>query len=121
MLLLFFLVIRKLPTLNQILTLTVISVWIVPLSHDYTLVHLYAPLLLMILLVLRLPPYQPVGRSIFVAFSCFAVLLSDLDFITFHGELYGGQVRCVVLAVLLGLSLKKELFTITTPSRLAQT
>lgn len=39
----YLLVIRKLPALNQLIAISIASVWILPLSHDYTLVNLYAP------------------------------------------------------------------------------
>ncbi len=110
LLLLFCLHLRKLPVLNQILAFTVSSVWLVPLSHDYTLVHLYAPLVLMALYALRLPSGQAPSRSLALAFYCLAILFSYLSFIKFHGALYGGQFRSLVLAALFLLSLRRDLF-----------
>ena len=42
--------IRKPPILNQVTALSVASVLLPPLSHDYTLMHLYAPWVMLVML-----------------------------------------------------------------------
>ena len=48
---LFFLRIRRLPWLNQLLYLTVCTLLLPPVSYEYTLVHLYVPALLLAVLL----------------------------------------------------------------------
>jgi hypothetical protein len=97
----YFLFVRKLPILNQLIAISIASVWIVPLSHDYTLVHLYAPCGALTLYSFD----SPTTRGLNAMFVCFGVLFASLTFVQFRTILYGGQVRCVALGILFALAL----------------
>ena len=97
----------KLPLANQILILSVLSVSIPPVSYDYTLVSLYAPLAILCILALRLPDDEQ--RILIPYFMLFAAILTPQSYIIFHGARYGAQVRVLCLLGLLVLALRKPL------------
>jgi hypothetical protein len=80
--------IRHLSGLSQLLALSVAAVWLWPLSHDYTLVELCAPLVALTLYAIASPNQRGMGAM----FCCF-----------------GGQVRCFALAMLFILILRNDL------------
>jgi hypothetical protein len=104
--LLYILRIRLLPVLNQVLVLTIIGILFTAASHDYTLLHLYAPWTMMVLLAIeaqRSGYGVPGLRSMFL---CMAFLLSPLSEFVAHDLLFGAQIKSVLLVVLLGLTLR---------------
>ena len=111
---LYLLRIRKMSSLSQLLLISVASVWLMPLSHDYTLVNLFIPCALLVLYALDRPDDLPTTRKSTVdyylagAFVCFGIIFSWLTFVH-HGSVhYGGQCRCLVLTVLFCLLLRKD-------------
>ena len=50
---LYFMRIRYLPVANQLLSLCILSILLPPTSHDYTLLHLYFPWAIMVILAIR--------------------------------------------------------------------
>ncbi len=107
-LLLFFLRIRKLPVTNQVLCLTIASILLPPTSFDYTLIHLYAPWVLLVFYVvarkqqkIAIKPFSALG----LIFLCFAVLFAPLTEIIYRGETVSGSIRSIVLTVLFALAL----------------
>lgn len=105
---LYFLRIRKLPVINQLLCLTIASILLPPTSFDYTLIHLYAPWVLLVLYTLdhagRLAP-RPVPRALLPVLLCLAVLFAPLTELIYRGETLGGPIRCCVLILLFAMAL----------------
>ena len=104
--------IRRLPWINQVLCLCVASVLMTPVSHDYTLIHLYVPWAMLTLFALDrwkrdggvgLPASIP---GLLAAMVCFAILFAPETEMIWSGLSYGGQVKALVLAVLLGVGLR---------------
>lgn len=96
--------IRHLPVVNQIVCLAAASVLFPPVSYEYTLLHLLAPLALLVLLVV-----DGEGRAVpgvGAALVCLALLLAPLPELIWHGELFEGQVKAVVLVVLFEIALR---------------
>jgi hypothetical protein len=75
---LFFTRIRKLPVVNQILCLSVAAILLPPTSYDYTLLHLYAPFVLLVFVLLEqtMKGSDKTLPGIPLAFALFAFLLS---------------------------------------------
>jgi hypothetical protein len=97
----------KLPLANQILILSVLSVSIPPVSYDYTLVSLYAPIAILCILALRLPDDKQ--RILIPYFMLYAAILTPQSYIIFHGARFGAQLRAICLLALLILALRKPL------------
>jgi hypothetical protein len=104
--LLFFTVIQRLPVFNQILCLTVATILLPPLSHDYTLLNLYIPWALLLVLCLRMARQQRHLPGLMGVFVCFAVLMSPETEFIHAGESYGGQIKAVTLVVLIALAMR---------------
>lgn len=92
--------IRKLPVINQVLALSTASVLLPPISHDYTLMHLYAPWAMLVLLSLSTP-----WRGMGIAFTCFALLFTPQSFLIIHSVRYAGEFKAIVLLLLLVVAL----------------
>ncbi len=100
---LYFVRIRKLPVINQLLCLTIASILLPPTSFDYTLLHLYAPWVLLLFYALRRYGQDGSGLAspaLWSTFICFAVLFAPLTEFIVRGESIGGLIRCVFLVVL---------------------
>lgn len=93
--------IRKLPLVNQILALSVVAVLLPVISHDYTLIHLYAPFAMLVLIGV-----SQWRKGLSAAFACFAVLFTTQDYLVHHDVRYGGQLKALTLIVLLIISLR---------------
>jgi hypothetical protein len=100
---LYFLRIRHLPQLNQIVCLCALSILLPPTSHDYTLIELYVPWGLMVLYALRTANIRP--RGLMLAFVCFAVAMSAESELIYKVG-YSGQLKAIALVVLLLTALK---------------
>ncbi len=100
---LYFLVIRKLPILNQLLALTICAVLLPPLSADYTLLELLLPFGLLCV-------YAVENRTTDLApiFAGFAILFAWETFLTLHFA-FDRPLRAVTLATLLVLILRTPL------------
>ena len=95
-LVLYFLRIRKLPLANQVVTLTVATILFPPVSFDYTLLHLYTPLCLTLILFWKADPPPTVRWTIVL----FALLLSPLTEFIHAGHTLEGQIKSVLLLAL---------------------
>ena len=119
--LIYFLRIRKLPFANQVLCLSIASVLLPPTSYDYTLLHLYIPWALLVLIALRKVNEQVPG--IRAAFLCFAVTMSIETELILHARSFGGQIKALALVGLFTLALRfpfsKEQEGFAIPSGLA--
>ncbi len=101
----FWIKIRKLPIINQILSLSIASILFPPTSFDYTLMHLYIPWSLLVLLSVQSRSEIVRSRGLSIAFVCFAILMSPESEFIHNGLRFGGQIKAVTLVLLLALSL----------------
>jgi hypothetical protein len=105
---LFFLWIRRLPFLNQVLSLCILSVLLMPTSHDYTLIQLYLPWGLLVLYTLRRAKEGRSVRDPIAAFVCFGFLFAGESEVILHGRSLTGQMKMIALAILLVIALTKR-------------
>jgi hypothetical protein len=105
-LVLYFTRIWKLPVVNQILILSILSITIPPVSFDYTLLSLYASLAILCVLALRGSPDQQIRLMPY--FLLYALLLTPETYAMINGIRFGGPLRALCLLALLLLSFKKE-------------
>jgi hypothetical protein len=99
--------IRKLPLANQVLCLTVASILLPPVSFDYTLIHLYAPLVLLLFATLDQPSecarqFKPGLRPALVLIAILLAPETELIFreITLEGQL---KACCLMILFFIGL------------------
>jgi hypothetical protein len=115
---LYFLRIRLLPLLNQILCLCIASILLPPTSHDYTLLHLYVPWGLMVLYALDRVRSGHSVRDLRAPFLCFAILFSaQSEFIYKSG--YSAQLKAITLIILFVIALKNPWESQLTPTPVA--
>ncbi len=95
---LYFLRIRKLPVVNQVICLTVACIVLPPVSLDYTLMHLYVPWAMVSLVVLRAGERRIRGLQLILV--CFVLLCAPLSEFIFRGRTIEGQIKAIVLLVL---------------------
>jgi hypothetical protein len=93
--------IRNLPRANQILALTVSAILLPPVSYDYTLINLYIPWAVLILIAVS----GNQGRGVMLSFVCMAILMAPESYLFFHGLRIAGQFKAVVVMALLAISL----------------
>ncbi len=103
-LLLYFLRIRHLPTVNQVLCLAIASILLPPTSYDYTLLHIYTPWALLVLFALSNNDRRTKGLTL--AFICLALATSIETELIFHARSLGGQFKALVLLALFGIALR---------------
>lgn len=101
----------RLPYLNQLLVLACSALVFPPLSADYTLVHLYVPLVMLLLFTIR--SYEQLTglqrKRTIRLFCYFAVLLTPQAYLISRTVGFGGQVKVVVLVLLMVESLMAPL------------
>jgi hypothetical protein len=103
----FFLRIRKLPVLNQVILLTTAAIFLPPSSYDYTLLHLYIPWSMLVLFAIDTAGQKVEGLEAILI--CFAGLLAaEAEFIR-HDIGFGGQVRALIFVVTFVLALRYPL------------
>jgi hypothetical protein len=100
---LYFVRVRRLSMPNQLLFLTVVSILVPPTSADYTLLQLYVPVVVLMLFVLdgRLAAVTPL-------FVVLALVLTPLNLLFHAGLSLQGQIRSVLLCVLLWLTVRGD-------------
>ena len=101
----YFLWIRRLPILNQVLALTICALLLPPLSADYTLLHLLFPCALLCLYAADIARNSIAVPGLKAAFLCFAPIFSFQTYITWNYR-YSCEFRTVALVVLLMLVLR---------------
>ncbi len=106
---LFFLRIRTLPVINQVISLTCASVLLPPVSYEYTLIQLTAPLGLVLLLTVDAHRAARGVPGLPVMLGCFVVLWAPLPELIWHGRTVDGQVKSIALIVLFILALWRPL------------
>ncbi len=100
---LYFLRIRRLPVLNQVIALTVCAVLLPPYSLDYTLVQLLIPMGLLIVFTVAewSVGRQPPGLNI--CFFCFALIFTTGAYFEWKYR-FASQVRTLAMLVLLAVA-----------------
>ena len=91
----YFDVIRKLPVVNQVICLIVATILLPPVSYDYTLLHLYVPWALLLLVAVESRRRHVAGLT--AAMVCCAILFAPVTELIVHGQSYGGQVKACAL------------------------
>jgi hypothetical protein len=102
-LILYFLVVRKLPILNQILALTVCCVLLPAWSADYTLLHLYVPWALIVLWAVD--HGNEMGPKVLLLLLPFTLAFTPQPYLNVGVRGVSGQLKAVVLLILLVTSL----------------
>jgi hypothetical protein len=98
--------IRKLPVVNQIVILFILSIALPPVSFDYTLLHLYTCWAIFTLYVLdRYVEGETVPMAGWAMFW-FAFAMAPHSYVILFGHPHGAQVRVLGLVALLYLFLK---------------
>lgn len=100
---LFFWKIKNLTRINQVMALTVSSILLPPVSSDYTLTYLYIPWALLVLISVSRASTRIPG--LIAHFACLAFLMAPESYCMVHGIRFAGQLKAVVLVLLLALSL----------------
>jgi hypothetical protein len=106
---LYFLRIRRLPLMNQLLSLCVASILLPPMSNDYTLLYLYLPWGLLGLSAIQEARTGRTRAGLLAAFVCFGLLFSPESEIIIRHATVAGQFKALTLLVLLYISLKYPL------------
>jgi hypothetical protein len=101
----YFLWIRRLPMLNQVLALTVCALLLPPLSADYTLLHLLFPFALLCLYAVDTARNNIDIPGLKSTFLCFAPIFSFQTYITWRYR-YSCEFRTLALIALLTLVLR---------------
>jgi hypothetical protein len=105
-LVLYFFRIRLLPLTNQVLCLCILSILLPPTSFDYTLMHLYAPWAMLVLVTLESARKGSYPKGLVKALVCFAILFVPETEVIFGGVSVGGQIKALVLIVLLVIAVR---------------
>jgi hypothetical protein len=104
---LFFLRIRKLPLLNQMILLTTAAVFLPPGSYDYTLMLLYVPWAMLVFFAVETAGQRIPGLG--AIFICFAGLLAAMCELIHHYIGFGGQIRALIFVATFALALRYPL------------
>ena len=95
--------IRVMPFLNQLVALSVAALWLVPVSFEYTLVHLYFGIGCLLL------AGGIAERRVTPLLMMLAALCAPVTEFIHRSWTYGGQLQCVVLAGVFGYALVRRL------------
>lgn len=99
---LYFTTIRRLPIVNQIICFTVAITLLPPASYDYTLLHLYAVLALLLFVSVE----DSTLPGLTAAFVCLAFLLCATNQFAYHMQSISGPIKCAALFVLFCIALR---------------
>ncbi len=106
-LLVYFLRIWRLPTLNQIVILSTLSIVIPPVSFEYTLLSLYGSFAILCVASLRAPAAEQ--RTLLPYFLLYAMIFTPESYIYLHGIRWAGPFHGLCLLALVFLALAKPL------------
>ena len=96
--------IRRLLLINQVLCLCVATLVLPPTSFDYTLMSLYVPWALLVMLAVRRRGAETPG--LVPAMICFAILFTPETEFIWNFISVGGQIKAVTLIALLVIALR---------------
>lgn len=100
---LYFIRIRKLPRINQIVILLSLSILLPPVSADYTLVHLYPAWMILVLFALRSPSGVLQSRILPACFVLLALVFCPETYLAVGSHHFAGSFKALVLLALVGL------------------
>ncbi|MCU1253631.1 MAG: hypothetical protein JWQ49_6660 [Edaphobacter sp.] len=103
---LYFTRIRHLPLINQVLCLCIPAILLPPVSFDYTLMHLYTPWAMLVLLAQDRFNAGRKTPALLAALVCLALLFTPESEFIVHGDYIGGQIKAILLALLMYIALK---------------
>ena len=86
--------VRRLPVVNRVLFFAVVSIWLTPVSFDYTLVHLYAP---WAMLVVGIVAGERLSRRGWVVLVGFAAVMTAQGYVIYLGDHFAAQVKSLAL------------------------
>jgi hypothetical protein len=89
------------PVINQIVFLFAAMVALPPVSYDHTLVHLYAPWAMLVIVALRAGAAGVTLPGFHTYFLCFAVLFTSQRFIYYHWIHPNGTFTAIALVALM--------------------
>jgi hypothetical protein len=97
----------KMPVANQLLAVTAFMVMFPPVSYFYTLVHLYAPLLVLLFVAVRAERAGVQVRGLKLTVMLFVPLLASFMLFTFPRVLlFGGLIQGGMLVALFGCAVR---------------
>jgi hypothetical protein len=102
----FFVKIRHLPLINQVLCLCVASILLPPVSYDYTLMHLYIPWAMLVLFAQEQWASRLTVAGLTAAFVLLAFLFAPESEFIYQAVRFGGQLKACALIALMVVSLK---------------
>jgi Glycosyltransferase family 87 len=105
-LLAFFLKATHMPMINQVIFLFAAMIALPPVSYDHTLVHLYAPWAMLVIIALREGAAGVTLPGFRTYFLCFAVLFTSQRFIYYHWIHPNGAFKAVALVTLIVTALR---------------
>ncbi|HEY4379467.1 MAG TPA: glycosyltransferase family 87 protein [Acidobacteriaceae bacterium] len=105
-LLAFFLRGRRMPLANQLIFLFAAMVALPPVSYDHTLVHLYAPWAMLVIIAIRAANAGVTMDGFRTYFLCFAVLFTSQRFIYYHWIHPNGTFKAVALVLVMFTALR---------------
>jgi hypothetical protein len=92
--------IRVMPVANQVLCLVVAAILFMPVSFDYTLIHVYTPWALLTLLAVDAVRTGRRVPGLAFAFGCFVLLCSPVSELIYRGATVEGRIKTITLIVL---------------------
>ncbi len=99
---LFFGKVRRMPAINQVLVVTIFMVILPPISYFYTLVHLYAPFLMLVFLAIRAERAGMRIPGLTGTILLFVPIFAAFTIFTYPKVyLFGGLIQAVMLISLL--------------------
>ena len=106
-LLVFFVRAWHMPAINRIVFLFAAMVALPPVSYDYTLVHLYAPWAMLVIVALHAGADGVALPGFRTYFLCFAVLFTSQVFIYYHSWIHpNGPLKTLALVMLMAKALR---------------
>lgn len=103
---LYFVRIRHLPIINQVLCLCVAAILLPPVSYDYTLMNLYIPWAMLVLFAQDQDRAKRSVPGLMAAFICLAFLVSPETEFIYRGGGFAGQIKAGALVLLMYIALK---------------
>jgi hypothetical protein len=99
---LFFVKVRKMPVTNQVLVVTAFMVMLPPISYFYTLVHLYAPFLMLVFLAIHAERAGVRIPGLTGTILLFVPIFASFTIFTYpRALLFGGLIQALMLMSLL--------------------
>ncbi len=98
--------IRRLPLINQLLALSIASIYFTAFSGDGTLLHLYYAFALLLFLAVRAHHDRVTIPGLNAALLSLAVLVTPLSYLVVRQQHFEGQVRSLLLGYLLVVTLR---------------